>query len=212
MDKMADLVERTEEVNEIISRSYDTDDFVDEAELDAELELMSDEFAMDALPSFLTPATALPGQASAAPAAATTAPAARLPLFAFVSSLSLNLLFFHLRFSSSYLTFSFFSFSCRGSFGCRACRFTEVVTFEQQFFIRTLFGLKTLFISPSRFLVFRIVFLLLVSFPELSSFIVYFTNEHFAEQGYLGGERKLQTPPPNIVWIILMGLNQVVCS
>ncbi|KAH7816856.1 Vacuolar protein sorting 60B (Vps60B) [Monocercomonoides exilis] len=56
LDKMSGMLERTEEINEIIGRSYDTDVFVDESELDAELEMMGDELLMDtgSVPSLLS--------------------------------------------------------------------------------------------------------------------------------------------------------------
>ena len=55
MDKMADMMERTQEINDIISQSYDTDPAADEAELEQELELMGDELALDSFPSYLGP-------------------------------------------------------------------------------------------------------------------------------------------------------------
>ena len=56
MDKMADLMERSEEINEIIGRSYENDDYVDEEELEQELDLMGDELLLGAgdAPSSLT--------------------------------------------------------------------------------------------------------------------------------------------------------------
>ena len=73
MDTMADMMERSDEINDIISRSYDSDPAADEAELEQELELMGDELAMDSVPSYLGPtatptATATPEASSARPA------------------------------------------------------------------------------------------------------------------------------------------------
>ena len=70
MDSMADMLERSDEINDIISRSYDSDPAADEAELEQELELMGDEMAMDVYPTYLgpTPATATQNATQAATA------------------------------------------------------------------------------------------------------------------------------------------------
>ncbi|KAI9888589.1 MAG: hypothetical protein M1814_006636 [Vezdaea aestivalis] len=63
-DEMADLMEVGNEIQESISRSYDVPEDVDEAELDAELELLGEEAEFEGLgeeqPGFLTDEVKLP--------------------------------------------------------------------------------------------------------------------------------------------------------
>jgi charged multivesicular body protein 5 len=66
-DEMADLMDMGNDIQDAISRSYDVPEDVDEAELDAELEALGDEVAMDGigaesegLPGFLMDETAPP--------------------------------------------------------------------------------------------------------------------------------------------------------
>lgn len=63
-DEMADLMDMGNDIQDAISRSYDVPEDVDEAELDAELEALGEEVALegygaesDALPGFLTDET-----------------------------------------------------------------------------------------------------------------------------------------------------------
>ncbi|KAI1411200.1 hypothetical protein F5Y13DRAFT_180867 [Hypoxylon sp. FL1857] len=51
-DEMADLMDVGNEINETLSRGYEVPDDVDEAELDAELELLGAEMEMEGLRSF----------------------------------------------------------------------------------------------------------------------------------------------------------------
>ncbi|KAE9961457.1 charged multivesicular body protein-like protein 5 [Venturia nashicola] len=66
-DEMADLMDMGNDIQDAISRSYDVPEDVDEAELDAELEALGEEVAMDGigaesegLPGFLMDETAPP--------------------------------------------------------------------------------------------------------------------------------------------------------
>ncbi|QDS74990.1 hypothetical protein FKW77_005436 [Venturia effusa] len=66
-DEMADLMDMGNDIQDAISRSYDVPEDVDEAELDAELEALGEEVAMEglgteseALPGFLMDETAPP--------------------------------------------------------------------------------------------------------------------------------------------------------
>mmetsp|Transcript_6176 Transcript_6176/g.8014 ORF Transcript_6176/g.8014 Transcript_6176/m.8014 type:complete len:225 (+) Transcript_6176:139-813(+) len=64
-DDMAELMDEFNEINEALGRNYATPDDIDEAELDAELEMLGDELEeelaeeaeADATPSYLMPAT-----------------------------------------------------------------------------------------------------------------------------------------------------------
>jgi len=48
-DEMADLMEMGNDIQDAISRSYDVPEEVDEAELDAELEALGDEVALEGM-------------------------------------------------------------------------------------------------------------------------------------------------------------------
>lgn len=69
-DDMADLMEDMDEVNNVLASNYATPDDIDEADLEAELDLLEDEFETeadaDATPSYLQD-DALPAQPTSAP-------------------------------------------------------------------------------------------------------------------------------------------------
>lgn len=72
-DDMADLLDEFNEINDALGRNFATPDDIDEAELDAELELLEDELEDelledDAVPSYLQETT-MPVQPSAVPIA-----------------------------------------------------------------------------------------------------------------------------------------------
>lgn len=74
-DEMADLMDVGNEIQDAISRSYDVPEEVDEAELDAELEALGDEVAMDqelegGMPSYLMEESAVPNFIDERPEAA----------------------------------------------------------------------------------------------------------------------------------------------
>jgi charged multivesicular body protein 5 len=71
-DEMADLMDLGNDIQESISRSYDVPEEVDEEELDAELEALGEEVALDGipeseLPAFMTDETATPNFIDEAP-------------------------------------------------------------------------------------------------------------------------------------------------
>jgi len=65
-DDMADMMEDFNEINEALAMNFSTPDDIDEADLDAELEMLEDEMAYeaeleeDATPAYLQPAPAMP--------------------------------------------------------------------------------------------------------------------------------------------------------
>merc|ERR1712087_24450 len=65
-DDMAEMMEDFNEINEALGRNFATPDDIDEADLDAELEMLEDEMfeeealAEDATPSYLQPTTEMP--------------------------------------------------------------------------------------------------------------------------------------------------------
>jgi charged multivesicular body protein 5 len=70
-DEMADLIEQSNDLSEIMGRSYNVPEDVDEAELEAELEALGDEFEMEeslakegegGIPSYLEDVTAPKGE------------------------------------------------------------------------------------------------------------------------------------------------------
>mmetsp|Transcript_30299 Transcript_30299/g.63830 ORF Transcript_30299/g.63830 Transcript_30299/m.63830 type:complete len:228 (-) Transcript_30299:202-885(-) len=79
-DDMADLMDEFQEINEALSRNFATPDDIDEADLEAELDMLEDELEDDvleeesAVPSYL--------QASSLPAHPTSAPGAKVPVAA----------------------------------------------------------------------------------------------------------------------------------
>jgi len=75
-DDMAELMHDFEEMNEILGRSFATPEYIDESELDAEVDMLDDELEgeiieEDAVPSYLQP--------SALPSIPTTAPGGKVP-------------------------------------------------------------------------------------------------------------------------------------
>jgi charged multivesicular body protein 5 len=71
-DDLADMMEDMNEVNDALGRSYATPDDIDEADLEAELDVLEDEMEADALaedatPSYLQPAASMPDQPSGLP-------------------------------------------------------------------------------------------------------------------------------------------------
>lgn len=64
-DDMAELMEDFQEINEVLAQNFSTPDDIDEADLEAELDMLEDEFEdelgeTDAVPSYLQETTALP--------------------------------------------------------------------------------------------------------------------------------------------------------
>jgi len=79
-DDMADLLEEMNEVNESLARSYAMPEDIDEADLEAELDLLEDELEIEAaaenqgqVPAYLQPSQELPAQP-------TTSPASKIPV------------------------------------------------------------------------------------------------------------------------------------
>ena len=75
-DDMAELMYDFEEMNEVLGRSFATPEYIDESELEAELDMLDDELEgeiieEDAVPSYLQP--------SALPSIPTTAPGGKVP-------------------------------------------------------------------------------------------------------------------------------------
>merc|ERR1711991_439091 len=76
MDDMQDLLEQNEEIQEALSQTFSSDLDIDEADLDAELDMLGEEFEMgledDGMPSYLTDAMVvpdgMPGMGEAVPA------------------------------------------------------------------------------------------------------------------------------------------------
>lgn len=65
-DTLQDMMAEAEEVNQVLSRSYETPDYVDEADLEAELEALEEYQGIEAQPSYLmTDLPAAPDAASA---------------------------------------------------------------------------------------------------------------------------------------------------
>lgn len=86
-DDMAELMDEFSEINEAMGRNFATPDDIDEADLEAELEMLGDEFedsdleSADAVPSYLQ--ESLPATSSAVmPPTPTVAPGAKIPLAA----------------------------------------------------------------------------------------------------------------------------------
>ena len=68
VDDLADLMEDMNEVNEIMGRSYAMPDHIDEADLEAELDMLGEDLESSvAEPSYLEPS--LPAQPTKAPSA-----------------------------------------------------------------------------------------------------------------------------------------------
>lgn len=64
-DDMAELMDEFQEINEVLAQNFATPDDIDEADLEAELDMLDDEFEdelgeTDAVPSYLQAPTALP--------------------------------------------------------------------------------------------------------------------------------------------------------
>jgi len=73
-DDMAELMEEFQEINEVLAQNFATPDDIDEADLEAELDMLEDEFEdelgeTDAVPSYLQETTALPPTPSGIPGA-----------------------------------------------------------------------------------------------------------------------------------------------
>lgn len=79
-DDMADLMDEFQEINEALARNFATPDDIDEADLEAELDMLEDELeeelvgGADSVPSYL--------QDSALPAQPTAAPGSKIPVAA----------------------------------------------------------------------------------------------------------------------------------
>jgi charged multivesicular body protein 5 len=71
-DDMEDMLEQTNEVQDALSRTYGMPD-IDESELEAELEALGDEIALDGDSSYLDEAVSAPGVPSREPGAESTA-------------------------------------------------------------------------------------------------------------------------------------------
>jgi len=69
-DEMEDMLDMNNEIQEAMSRQYDTPD-IDEADLEAELDALGDELELDADSSYLDEAMKAPGVPSRAPGAST---------------------------------------------------------------------------------------------------------------------------------------------
>eukprot|EP00814_Leptocylindrus_danicus_P011665 CAMPEP_0116015204 /NCGR_PEP_ID=MMETSP0321-20121206/6703_1 /TAXON_ID=163516 /ORGANISM="Leptocylindrus danicus var. danicus, Strain B650" /LENGTH=215 /DNA_ID=CAMNT_0003484941 /DNA_START=81 /DNA_END=728 /DNA_ORIENTATION=+ len=67
-DDLAELMEEMNDVNESLARSYAMPEDIDEADLEAELDLLEDEFEeVDAVPSYLQETDSLPAQPTSTP-------------------------------------------------------------------------------------------------------------------------------------------------
>ena len=80
-DDMAELMDEFQEINEALAQNFSTPDDIDEADLEAELDMLGDEleeeFAEeDAVPSYLQDSTSLPAQPTAIPGGGVSAPIA----------------------------------------------------------------------------------------------------------------------------------------
>lgn len=73
-DEMEDLLEDANEIQESLARSYGMGDDIDDAELEAELDMLGDDFEMDADASYLDDADAAPAAPSTLPGEESTAP------------------------------------------------------------------------------------------------------------------------------------------
>merc|ERR1719491_1860094 len=78
-DDMAELMEEFQEINEVLAQNFATPDDIDEADLEAELDLLEDEFEeelgeTDAVPSYLQEST-LPATPTDVPGGMTPVPA-----------------------------------------------------------------------------------------------------------------------------------------
>jgi charged multivesicular body protein 5 len=71
-DDMAEMMDEFQEINEALAQNFATPDDIDEADLEAELDLLGDELEEefgdeDAVPSYLQESTSLPAQPTASP-------------------------------------------------------------------------------------------------------------------------------------------------
>ena len=73
-DDMAELMDEFQEINEALAQNFSTPDDIDEADLEAELDMLEDEFEeigeSEDVPSYLQETTALPSVPSKVPVAA----------------------------------------------------------------------------------------------------------------------------------------------
>lgn len=75
-DDMAELMYDFEEMNEVLGRSFATPEYIDEGELEAELDMLDDELENDIIEEDATPSYLQP---SALPSIPTTAPGGKVP-------------------------------------------------------------------------------------------------------------------------------------
>lgn len=80
-DDMAELMDEFQEINEALAQNFSTPDDIDEADLEAELDMLEDEFEdelgeTDAVPSYLQETNALPATPTGMPGAPSKVPVA----------------------------------------------------------------------------------------------------------------------------------------
>merc|ERR1712176_684766 len=76
VDDMAELMYDFEEMNDILGRSFATPEYIDETELDAELDMLGDELENDIIEEDATPSYLQP---SALPSIPTASPGGKVP-------------------------------------------------------------------------------------------------------------------------------------